>query len=280
MRLAVTAAAQRPLVLVVEDDLAVRTLLQRLLEREGYRTTTATDGEAGLHAIDKHSPDLVLLDVGLPLLDGYEVTRRLRADPRSLTLPIILLTGRSDLDDVVSGLDAGADDFLSKPFRNEELLARIRSALRLRQALGRMDAAHTAVAALANAVEAKDPMTERHCQRLANLAARVGAEVGLPAADLEDVAYGPCSTTSARSGSPSRSFRSPGRSTTTSGSSCAATPRSESGSAGRFTHQSDSPRSSATTTSAGTVAAIPTACAGRRSRLAPASSGSSTPSTR
>jgi putative two-component system response regulator len=190
MRLAVTPAAQRPLVLVVEDDLAVRTLLQRLLEREGYRTTTATDGEAGLQAIDKHSPDLVLLDVGLPLLDGYEVTRRLRADPRSLTLPIILLTGRTDLADVVNGLDAGADDFLSKPFRNEELLARIRSALRLRQALGRMDAAHTAVAALANAVEAKDPMTERHCQRLANLAARVGADVGLPAADLEDVAYG------------------------------------------------------------------------------------------
>jgi putative two-component system response regulator len=185
-----TPAAQRPLVLVVEDDLAVRTLLQRLLEREGYRTTTATDGEAGLHAIDKHGPDLVLLDVGLPLLDGYEVTRRLRADTRSLTLPIILLTGRTDLDDVVNGLDAGADDFLSKPFRNEELLARIRSALRLRQALERMDAAHTAVAALANAVEAKDPMTERHCQRLANLAARVGAEVGLPAADLEDVAYG------------------------------------------------------------------------------------------
>ena len=190
MRLAVTPTAQRPLVLVVEDDLAVRTLLQRLLEREGYRTTTATDGEAGLQAIAKHSPDLVLLDVGLPLLDGYEVTRRLRADTRSLTLPIILLTGRTDLDDVVNGLDAGADDFLSKPFRNEELLARIRSALRLRQALERMDAAHTAVAALANAVEAKDPMTERHCQRLANLAARVGAEVGLPAADLEDVAYG------------------------------------------------------------------------------------------
>ena len=128
-----------------------------LLEREGYRTTTAGDGEAALLAVGEHAPDLILLDIGLPRMDGYEVTRRLRSHDRTLTVPIILLTGRSGLEDVVEGLDAGADDFLSKPFRQPELLARIRSALRLRQALLRMDAAHSAVAALANAVEAKDP---------------------------------------------------------------------------------------------------------------------------
>ncbi|HEX5149153.1 MAG TPA: HD domain-containing phosphohydrolase, partial [Candidatus Limnocylindrales bacterium] len=182
--------ADRPLVLVVEDDLANRALLERILEREGYRTTSAGDGEAALLAVGEHAPDLVLLDIGLPRLDGYEVTRRLRAHVRTLTVPIILLTGRSGLEDVVEGLDAGADDFLSKPFRAPELLARIRSALRLRQALVRMDAAHTAVAALANAVEAKDPSTERHCQRLANLAARLGAQAGLEGIELEAVAYG------------------------------------------------------------------------------------------
>jgi putative two-component system response regulator len=180
----------RPLVLVVEDDPANRALLERLLEREGYRTTSVADGEAALLAVDEHAPDLVLLDIGLPRLDGYEVTRRMRAHVRTLTVPIILLTGRSSLDDVVEGLDAGADDFLSKPFRQPELLARIRSALRLRQTMVRMDAAHAAVAALANAVEAKDPTTERHCQRLANLAARLGAQAGLDGIDLEAVAYG------------------------------------------------------------------------------------------
>lgn len=180
----------RPLVLVVEDDLANRALLERILEREGYRTISAGDGEAALLAVGEHSPDLVLLDIGLPRLDGYEVTRRLRSHVSTLTVPIILLTGRSGLEDVVEGLDAGADDFLSKPFRAPELLARIRSALRLRQALLRMDAAHTAVAALANAVEAKDPSTERHCQRLANLAARLGAQAGLEGTELEAVAYG------------------------------------------------------------------------------------------
>jgi putative two-component system response regulator len=180
----------RPLVLVVEDDLANRALLERLLEREGYRTTSAADGEAALLAAGEHAPDLILLDIGLPRLDGYEVTRRLRSHVRTLTVPIILLTGRTGLEDVVEGLDAGADDFLSKPFRQPELLARIRSALRLRQALVRMDTAHAAVAALANAVEAKDPSTERHCQRLANLAARLGAQAGLDGIELEAVAYG------------------------------------------------------------------------------------------
>jgi putative two-component system response regulator len=182
--------SERPLVLVVEDDLTNRALLERLLEREGYRTTTAGDGEAALLAVGEHAPDLVLLDIGLPRMDGYEVTRRLRSHVRTLTVPIILLTGRTGLEDVVEGLDAGADDFLSKPFRQPELLARMRSALRLRQALVRMDAAHTAVAALANAVEAKDPSTERHCQRLANLAARLGAQAGLDGLELEAVAYG------------------------------------------------------------------------------------------
>jgi putative two-component system response regulator len=183
-------ADDRPLVLIVEDDIGNRALLERLLEREGYRTTSVGDGEAALLAAGEHAPDLVLLDIGLPRMDGYEVTRRLRSHLRTLTMPIILLTGRTGLEDVVEGLDAGADDFLSKPFRQPELLARIRSALRLRQALLRMDAAHTAVAALANAVEAKDPSTERHCQRLANLAARLGSQAGLAGIELEAVAYG------------------------------------------------------------------------------------------
>ena len=179
-----------PHVLVVEDDAASRSLLERLLVRDGYRTSSVTDGAEALAAIQELTPDLVLLDVGLPSLDGFEITRRLRSDARTVALPIVLLTGRTGLDSVVEGLDAGADDFVSKPFHAAELLARLRSALRLRQALDRMDAAHTAVAALANAVEAKDPMTERHCQRLANLAARVGAQVGLEAAELESLAYG------------------------------------------------------------------------------------------
>ena len=177
-------------ILVVEDDGANRALLTRLLESEGYRVHTAADGEAGLRAATTYRPDLVLLDVGLPGLDGYELTRRLRLDPRHATLPILLLTGRTALSDVVTGLDVGADDFITKPFAQPELIARIRSAIRLRRALVGMEAAHAVVTALANAVEAKDAPTERHCERLALLAARLGQRLDLSPAELDAVTYG------------------------------------------------------------------------------------------
>lgn len=179
-----------PTVLVVEDDEANRALLTRLLESEGYRVRVAGDGEAGLQAVGTIRPDLVLLDVGLPRLDGYALTRRLRLDPHHATLPILLLTGRTALSDVVTGLNAGADDFITKPFAQPELIARIQSALRLRRALVGMEATHAVVAALANAVEAKDAQTERHCERLALLAARLGGRLGLSSAELDAVTYG------------------------------------------------------------------------------------------
>ena len=177
-------------ILVVEDDEANRVLLSRLLESEGYRVHAEDDGEAGLRGVATHHPDLVLLDVGLPGLDGFELTRRLRLEPRHATLPILLLTGRTALSDVVTGLNAGADDFITKPFAHAELIARIGSALRLRRALVGMEAAHAVVTALANAVEAKDAPTERHCERLAVMAARLGQRLDLPPSELDAITYG------------------------------------------------------------------------------------------
>jgi putative two-component system response regulator len=177
-------------VLVVEDDQANRVLLGRLLGRDGYAVISESDGQAGLRAATEHTPDLMLLDIGLPGMDGLEVTRRIRADPELVTLPVILLTGRSSVEDVVAGLDAGADDFLSKPYQAAELLARIRSALRLRRAMAEMEAAHGVVAALANAVEAKDVTTERHCQRLAGFAYRLATAIELDGQELKGLVFG------------------------------------------------------------------------------------------
>jgi putative two-component system response regulator len=177
-------------VLVVDDDESNRVLLSHVLRREGYHVVAVGDGEAALHASHEHKPDLVLLDVGLPRMDGYELTRRLRQDPRAATLPILLLTGRTGPREAATGLDAGADDFISKPYHQVELLARIRSSLRLRRALAGMEAAHAVVVSLANAVEAKDSTTEQHCQRLALLAARLGRQVGLEPAELDALTYG------------------------------------------------------------------------------------------
>ncbi len=179
-----------PTVLVVEDDAANRVLLTRLLERAGYRPVTANDGPSGLAAAFELAPDVVLLDVVLPGMDGLEICRRLRADPRTVALPVVLLTGRTSVDDVVAGLDAGADDFLSKPFHEAELLARLRSARRLALVMAEMEGAQGVVAALANAVEAKDSLTEHHCQRLAGLAHLLATATNLDPTSIKGVVFG------------------------------------------------------------------------------------------
>ncbi|HEU4672824.1 MAG TPA: HD domain-containing phosphohydrolase [Candidatus Limnocylindrales bacterium] len=190
IRTTVGGGSGRPTILVVEDDPSNRALLGYILRREGYAVIHSEDGLTALDAVGRERPDLVLLDVGLPGLDGYEVTRRIREDRRDATLPVLLLTGRTSTSDVVQGLDAGADDFITKPFAEPELVARIRTALRLRRALVGMEAAHAIVTALANAVEAKDVTTERHCQRLAGMGARLGARLGIGPVELDALAYG------------------------------------------------------------------------------------------
>lgn len=115
-------------ILVVEDDVAVRDALQRALSFEGYDVDTATDGAVALSMLRAERPDLVLLDVMMPHLDGIETCRRIRA--AGDTLPVLMLTAKAAVGDRVDGLDAGADDYVTKPFALDELLARIRALLR------------------------------------------------------------------------------------------------------------------------------------------------------
>jgi len=119
-------------ILLVDDDPGIRLSVQRSLEFEGYRVTTAEDGEAALVAIGAAQYDCVILDISMPRLDGLGVCRRLRQDGNDI--PILVLTARQQVADRVSGLDAGADDYLAKPFALEELLARVRALLRRRPA--------------------------------------------------------------------------------------------------------------------------------------------------
>jgi two-component system response regulator MprA len=123
----------RPRVLVVEDDTDIAGVLRRSLDKEGYDVRVAGDGESALDAAGVFAPDAVVLDLGLPKLDGVEVCRRLRTQG---DVPILILTARDALDARVEGLDSGADDYLVKPFEREELLARIRALLRRRPPRG------------------------------------------------------------------------------------------------------------------------------------------------
>ena len=115
-------------ILVVDDDAPIRRMLQRTLAAEGYDVSSTPDGGAALAAVERAVPDLVVLDVAMPGVDGLAVCRRLRA--KGLSLPILLLTARDAVPDRVAGLDAGADDYLVKPFAAEELVARVRALLR------------------------------------------------------------------------------------------------------------------------------------------------------
>jgi DNA-binding response OmpR family regulator len=118
-------------ILIIEDELPMRTALQDCLEGEGYRALTAADGESGLQRALDERPDLILLDVMMPRLDGYAVAAELRR--LGNTVPILMLTAKGQIEDRVAGLDSGADDYLVKPFSTDELLARVRAILRRAQ---------------------------------------------------------------------------------------------------------------------------------------------------
>jgi DNA-binding response OmpR family regulator len=127
------ATGRDPRVLVVEDDEEIALVLQRSLRLEGYEVRIAGDGEAALEQASAFNPDLVILDLGLPKLDGIEVARRMRKND---DVPILMLTARDALESRVEGLDSGADDYLVKPFERQELLARLRALLRRRPPRG------------------------------------------------------------------------------------------------------------------------------------------------
>ncbi|MGH2393316.1 MAG: response regulator transcription factor, partial [Candidatus Limnocylindria bacterium] len=124
----------RPTILVADDDAAMRALLRASLERADYDVRDVEDGRAVLAEVAARMPDVALIDVGMPVMDGLEVTRRLREQPTTALLPIILVTARGRIEDKVAGLDAGATDFITTPFEPAELLARVRTNLRLSSA--------------------------------------------------------------------------------------------------------------------------------------------------
>jgi DNA-binding response OmpR family regulator len=130
------AAMNLATILVVEDSPDLVALLQRILADNGYEVTSAKDGESGISSALEHEPDLLILDVGLPRRNGFEVVEELRR--KGFTTPTLMLTGRGEIADRITGLDAGADDYLVKPFDNDELVARVRALLRRAASHGRV----------------------------------------------------------------------------------------------------------------------------------------------
>jgi cyclic di-GMP phosphodiesterase len=178
-------AQPMPTVLIVEDSSSNRELLEAFLADLDCWVVSAPDGCTALKSIEECPPDLVLLDVQMPGMDGYEVCRRIRANPRWRLMPVVMITGYSSIRDRVQALEAGADDFMSKPIDRAELTARVRSILHLRTAWRWLEDADQVIFALAAAVEAKDPFTERHTHRVGESARHLGVCLELDEPDLD-----------------------------------------------------------------------------------------------
>jgi putative two-component system response regulator len=174
-----------PVVLVVDDGAANRELIEACLAGVDCEVRTAEDGYAALKAMQSSLPDLVLLDVQMPGMDGYEVCKRIKGNPTSRLVPVVMITSLDRTSDRVRALEAGADDYMTKPVDRIELVARVRSALRLKGVYDSLDSAEQVIFALAAAVEAKDPYTEAHTQRVAETARRIGIRLGLSTSEVD-----------------------------------------------------------------------------------------------
>jgi cyclic di-GMP phosphodiesterase len=174
-----------PAVLIVDDEEVVRGVLARILRGEGYAVEFATDGTGALSSAKTLAPDVVLLDVTMPGLDGFEVCRRLKQDTATRLTPVIIISALADREHRIKGLEAGADDFLTKPFDVQELLVRVRSLIRIKQYTDDLDSAASIIMALASTIETRDGFSIGHCSRIANHATSLGRALNVDAADLQ-----------------------------------------------------------------------------------------------
>ena len=171
-------------ILLVDDNPENLTLLSALLDLRGYSVFTAGTAEAAHEMISRQAPDLVLLDVILPGRSGYELCRELKENAETRLIPVVLITGLGEPEDRVRGIEAGADDFLNKPIYAEELYARVRSLLKLKEFTDELDNAEAVLVTLALGIEARDPYTGNHCQRLSRYASDLGRHLQLDHDDI------------------------------------------------------------------------------------------------
>ena len=151
---------------------------------------TAGDGIEGLATVERDRPEIVLCDVMMPGKDGYELCRAIKANPATRLTPVVLVTSLEGREDRLKGINAGADDFLIKPVDPLEVCARVRSLVRLKRYTDELDSAEAVIMSLARTVEARDPCTEGHCQRLSTLGAALGTRLGLGAEDISALTRG------------------------------------------------------------------------------------------
>lgn len=177
-------------ILIVDDNPASRITAVMLLVSRGYYVREACDGEEALLAVPIFDPDLILLDIMMPGMDGLEVCKRLKGDELTRIIPIIFLSGMNDSDDRVRGIEAGGDDYLKKPFDRFELFARVKSLLHQKKLNQDLEHAEQMLFSIARAVESRDPNTGDHCERLVQQGKEFGNYLGLSSSEVQNLMWG------------------------------------------------------------------------------------------
>ena len=167
-------------ILLVEDDPQAVGILEPILISKGFSVAVARDGLEGLEKVKLLSPDILLLDVNMPRMDGIELCRPIKSDDAIRMTPVVMLTALSDLEKKLEALEAGADDFVNKPYNTVELVTRIKSLLKVKYLNAQLDSAEAVLFSMARAIEAKDSYTQGHVERVSKMAVRLEITLGLP----------------------------------------------------------------------------------------------------
>jgi cyclic di-GMP phosphodiesterase len=206
-----TYDSSAPKVLIVDDIPQNLKLLNALLLPLQYDVLKADNGETALDIVNKENVDLVMLDVMMPGLDGFEVCRRIRQNPNTRMIPVILVTALDDNESKIKGIEAGADDFISKPPNKQELIARTKSLIKLKRLNNNLTDIENVLFSMAKAVEAKDAYTQGHIERVSNLSIVLGRELNLGEREIEALKYGGILHDIGKIGIPNEILNKPGK---------------------------------------------------------------------
>jgi putative two-component system response regulator len=180
-------------ILIVEDNLILRDGLRDMLSYDGYQVLCASNGKEALEEMNTITPDLILSDISMPEMDGYEFLRAVRAKPEWVTIPFLILTARGEKEDILIGKNLGAEDYLIKPLTREELLTAVRARLSRAQEIKVVQlhqAYEASLTALANAIDVRDPYTRGHVERVTAYAQEIARKLGCPDRVLEQIRFG------------------------------------------------------------------------------------------
>src|SRR5205085_1634911 len=182
--------SERDVVLAVDDNEQNLQLLEEYLWQWGYEVVVARDGREALQLYPQTNPSIIVLDVMMPVMDGYEACARIKHEPGGRTIPILMLTALTGTDDKIKALESGADDFLNKPINKDELRTRIRSLIKIRNLRKELDSSENIIMALTTALENKDPRSGGHVHRVASYATRLADKLGMSAVEKETIVKG------------------------------------------------------------------------------------------